>query len=38
MRDAVKEVAAQPSKFVILSFMMDESTFRLYPSNEAPQV
>ena len=37
MRDAVDTVSASEAKFVVLSFMLDESTFRLYPSGEAPQ-
>ncbi len=37
MRDAVRAVSDSKPKLAVLSFMMDESTFRLYPADEAPQ-
>ena len=37
MRSAVRDVASERQKYVILTFMMDESTFRLHPNSETPQ-
>ncbi len=33
----MRDVASERQKYVILTFMMDESTFRLHPNSETPQ-
>lgn len=38
MQSAVQTVASSPQQFVVMTFMMDESTFKLQPKGETPQV
>ena len=37
VQEAVNAVKSEPQKFVIVSFMTDESSFKLKPKEEAPQ-
>ncbi len=38
VHEAVAAMKEKPQQFAILSFMMDESSFKVKPRNEAPQV
>ncbi len=38
MQSAVQTVASSPQQFVVMTFMVDESTFKLQPKGETPQV